>query len=330
MIKETEEIVPFTEILDAVFTTENIPIHLLYRFSDMSQGEMKQFLERWQEMADDDRRVVVRHMADLTEENFIVDFTPVFTHCFADSYEYVREAALDGVWDVTDVRLVTPIIHLMHSDESELVRAAAARALSHYVLLSEWGQLPRRISPAIIEALLIEHDKSETSVAVRRATLEALGSANHPRVAQLIEEAYEDHDIAMQMSAVFAMGNSADKRWTSIIMVEMENPNDDMRAEAARAAGIIGGSDAIPALAELAVDGDLGVQTAAIRALGEIGGERAQSILTDLLEDDEFEEVHEIIEETIEEMALLGGDLDAFDYLDNQPDGLDDENYLLN
>ncbi len=328
-MKEEEEVVPFVDVLDAVLTSENVPIHMLYRFSDMGLEETEQFQARWSAVDDERRHVIVRHLADLTEENFVVDFTPVFIHCFDDTHEFVREAALDGVWDATNIKLISPIIHLLQTDNSVLVRAAAARALAHYVLLAEWGQLPKRVSPRIIEALLAEYDQVETAVPVKRATLEALGAANHPRVVQLIEEAYEDVDMGMQISAIFAMGSSADKRWTAVVLAEMENPNPDMRAEAARAAGIIGGSDAVPKLSELAVDEDLAVQTAAIHSLGQIGGETAQTTLAELLEDHEFAEVHDIIEEALEEMALLNGELDIFDYLENAPDDADDS-YLLN
>lgn len=328
-MKEEEEVVPFVDVLDAVFASENVPIHMLYRFSDMTLEETAQFQSRWTAVNDERRQSIVRHLADLTEENFVVDFTPVFMHCFDDAHEYVREAALDGVWDVTNIKLISPIIHLVQTDESVLVRAAAARALAHYVLLSEWGQLPKRVSPRIIEALLAEYDKVDTAVPIKRATLEALGAANHPRVNRLIEEAYEDVDVGMQLSALFAMGNSADKRWTATVLAEMENPNPDIRAEAARAAGIIGGSDAVPKLSELAVDEDLAVQTAAIYSLGQIGGETAQATLVELLEDAEFAEVHDIIEEALEEMSLLNGDLNIFDYMENEPGDADDD-YLLN
>jgi hypothetical protein len=330
MKKENEEeTIPFTQVLDAILTNETVPIHLLYRFSDMSDEEAIQFYSRWQETDNTRRQVITRHLADLTEENFVVDFSPIFAYCFEDEDEYVREAALDGVWDATNIRLISPIINLMQTDESGRVRAPAARALAHYVLLSEWGQLPKRVSPRIIEALLLEYDQADTAVPIKRATLEALGAANHPRVVQLIEEAYDDPDIAMQLSAVFAMGISADKRWTAIVLAEMDHPEPDMRAEAARAAGIIGGSDAVDKLSELAGDEDLGVQTAAILALGQIGGETAQTTLTELLEDFEFEEVHEIIEEAMEEIALINGEFDILDYVENKPDDLDDS-YLLN
>ena len=70
-----------------------------------------------------------------------VEFTPVFAHLFNDTYAIVRVAALDGVWDSTEPRLVRPIIGLLQSDRDVNVRAAAARALAHYVLLAEWGQV---------------------------------------------------------------------------------------------------------------------------------------------------------------------------------------------
>jgi hypothetical protein len=328
-MKEKDEVIPFADILDAVFANETVPIHMLHHFSDMAEDETSQFQERWATVDADRRQVVVRHMADLMEQNFVVDFSPIFVHCFSDENAYVREAALDGVWDATDIKMVSPIIHLMQTDENVAVRAAASRALAHYVLLAEWGQLPKRITPRIIEALLAEYDKEDTAVPIKRATLEALGAANHPRVVQLIEEAYEDIDPSMQISAIFAMGSSADKRWTAFVIAEMENPNPDMRAEAARAAGIIGGSDAVPRLSELAVDEDLAVQTAAIYSLGQIGGETAQTTLTELLADEDFEEIHDIIEEALEEMAMLNGELDIFDYMENDPDDTDDP-YLLN
>jgi HEAT repeat protein len=228
-------------------------------------------------------------------------------------------AALDGVWDSTNIRLVRPIIDLMQNDEDEAVRAAAAAALAHYVLLSEWGQLPASISPTIVEALLMEYEKPDTAVAIKRSALEALGAANHPRVAGLIEEAYESSLTEMQMSAVFAMGSSADSRWLPIVIGEMQNPSSEMRAEAARAAGTIGSSDAVDKLANLLMDEDMAVSAAAIEALGQIGGDRPMEILQELLEDSDFEDLHELIEEMMDEMIWLGGDMD-FNWLDVDED----------
>ena len=121
------------------------------------------------------------------------------------------------------------------------------------------------------------------------------------------------------MSAVFAMGSSADSRWLPIVIGELQNPASDMRAEAARAAGSIGGSDAVDELANLLGDEDPAVTLAVIEALGQIGGERPAEILQELLGDSDFEDLHELIEEVMEEMDWLGG-VAGFDWLDVDAD----------
>ena len=276
-MKEEEK--AFLTVLQEIFNDEPLPIAELYRLSDLQAEEWAAFVSGWTAVSDERRRAIVRHLADIAEDNFIVDFTPVFTHNFQDALPQVRVAALDGLWDSTDLRLIPQIMTMLQEDPAEEVRAAAAGALGHYVLLAEWGQLPERILPGLIDTLLAEYDKDETAVSVRRVLLEGLGASHHPRVNTLIEEAYESSDQSMQMSAVFAMGNTADRRWTVTVLGEMESPYEEMRAEAARAAGSIGNSDFVPLLAELAYDEDLAVRVAAITSLGQIGGDEVQRIL---------------------------------------------------
>lgn len=311
----TEEQQTFTFVLDTLFTADPLPLELLYRLSDLNADDHAEFCKCWPDVADERRRVIVRHLVDLSEENFVVDFTPVFAYSLTDKHPSVRQAALDGIWDSTNTALVQPVIQLLATDEHEAVKAAAAGALAHYILLAEWGQLPARVAPPVVAALLAAYKREDTAVSIKRAALEALGAANHPEVVALIEEAYESANFEMQLSAVFAMGSSADNRWLPTIFDEMENPAEEMRAEAARAAGSVGGSDAVEAVANLIVDDDLSVAVAAVGALGQIGGGQAQGILDSLLEDAEFEALHEAVSEALEEMTLLGGEIE-FDWLD--------------
>ncbi|MAU01258.1 MAG: hypothetical protein CL608_29285 [Anaerolineaceae bacterium] len=314
-MKEEEK--AFETILDEVFHADPLPISELYRLSDMQDAEWAMFIAGWTAVSDERRQAIVRHLADISEDNFVVDFTPVFVHSFQDPMPEVRAAALDGLWDSTNVQLIPRIKTLMQEDLAEEVRAAAAGALGHYVLLAEWGQLPERILPGLIDTLLAEYDNEETAASVRRVLLEGLGASHHPRVNKLIEEAYENGDQSMQMSAVFAMGNSADRRWTVTVLGEMESPYEDMRAEAARAAGTIGNSDFIPQLAELAYDEDLAVRLAAVTSLGRIGGDEVQRILANMIDDPEVEEVDEVfeaVEDAMEEAAMMAGDFDFVDF----------------
>lgn len=322
MMEEKEK--SFEVVLNELFLAEPLPIPQLYRLSDMQADDWAAFTAGWTAVSDERRQVIVRHLADIAEDNFIVDFEPIFSLSFDDSVADIRVAALEGLWDTTNLRLIPRITELLQQDPDEQVQVAAAGALGHYVLMAEWGQLPERILPGLVSTLLALYDDPETAVAVRRVMLEALSPAGHPRINELIEDAYENGDQATQLSAVFAMGGTADRRWSVTVLAEMESPYEEMRAEAARAAGAIGNSDFVPLLAELAYDEDLAVRLAAITALGHIGGDEVQQILADMFDDPEVEEIDEVleaVEEAMEESAMMAGDFNFVDFpLDEEAD----------
>lgn len=306
----TSDIIKFSSVLDALFGEEDVEISQLFRLSDMTPDEMAQFQARWDVSADDRRESVSRHLADLSEESFEVEFSPVFAYMLDDKSATVRVAALDGLWDSENIRVVSPIIALMQNDASLEVRHAAAKALAHYVLLGEWGQISTYVRDRVVNALHDQHIDSRVALPVRAAALEGMGASGDERVPPLIEAAYESGDYDLQVSALFAMGNSADDRWLLTVLDEMESPYADMRAEAARAAGGIGSSEAISLLSQLAYDEDGAVQTAAITALAKVGGNTASRILNEMLEDPELEHLQELIEESIEEMDWMTQEID--------------------
>lgn len=315
---------PFSQVLAALFATGDVPVHLLYRLSDMSAADFKLFQREWSEVSEERRAVIVRHMADISEENFVVDFTSVFSFLFDDRYPTVRQAALDGVWDSTELRLIQPIIRLLREDVSVDVRAAAARALAHYVLLAEWGQIRREAVEPIVEALLAEYQRPMVALEVKRAALEAVAAADNPRIADLILDAYEDGSNDLQLSAIFAMGVSADRRWLSMLDDEMGSPSADFRAEAARAAGSIGSADSIDGLEQLLTDDDLEVAMAAVYALGQIGGERANELLLRAADDPDYEELYDAIEEALGEMDWTNDDFNLLSFSDDDDETLND------
>lgn len=311
---------PFSDVLDRLFSGSRVPVSLVYRLSDMSPEEMDAFEDRWPEQPAERRRVIARHMADISEENFVVDFSPAFLRLLADTSADVRRAAIEGLWDTSNLAVVGPMIGLMQQDQDISVRAAAASCLGHFVLMAEWGQIQQSVGDRIVKALLETYEEDETTDAVRRASLESLGNAADPRVARYIEDAYQHGGEEMQLSAVYAMGRSADSRWTAIILQEMGNPLAEMREEAARAAGNIGSSDMVDRLIELLSDVELDVQLAAVNALGQIGSDQAYEALAELMDDEEAYELHQAIEEAMDEIEWLGGEMDLalFDWDDDE------------
>jgi HEAT repeats len=309
---EDEHEMTFEAALSRLFATGKIPDSLLYRLSDMTADELLEFDRQWNAAGVRRREEIVQRLVDLSREDFIVDFQPVFTRCMSDDEPALRVAGLQGLWDSTDLSLIEPIIDLLQNDSAPAVRAAAAGALAHYLLISEWGQLSGVPTGKIADALLAAYNDPQSESIVRRACLETLGCVPSPEISVLIENAYDSYDRELQASALYAMGNSADERWLRIVLDEMENPIEEIRLEAVRAAGNIGHADAIPRLAELAYDENLEIARAAIFALGETGGDTAEAVLIAMIEDAELESLAEEIEEALEESA--------WSLLDLQPD----------
>lgn len=312
---------PITALLDDLESEQPLVISTLYRLSDLGQTELDQVAARWPRLSEERRYAVVQHLADISEDNFQVDFTPMFTFCLRDAAANVRRAALEGLWDSEDLALVPTLLDLLKNDKDVDVRAAAAGTLGHYVLLTEWEQLPRSATVGVVEALMAQLENDRTPVVLRRAALEAVSSAGDERLSGLIEAAYRDDDEEMQAAALFAMGNNADKRWVKYVRQEIKNESPVLREEAVRAAGNIGTSDLVEDVIEaLREDDDLSVQMAAVTALGQMGSQQAREALGELLEDEDAEELHELIEEALEEIDMFAG-MDLFDF------DLDDEDW---
>lgn len=325
----------FNEILS---DDQDVPISKLYQLSDLPQSEFDEFMNRWVTVSEDRRAQVARHMADISEENFIVDFSPFSRKFMSDQSTPVRLAALDMLWDNSSSTFINPIMNVMAKDESDEVRAAAAATLGHYLLMMQWGEINQQYEEKIAEALLEQLKEVFTPMLVRRAALESIASGSLAEIPDLIQQAYTSDDPQMRLSAVFAMGRSADDRWANQISNELDSDDPDMRVEASRAAGTLGQSDFTDQLIEIAkYDDHLEAQIAAIYALGQIGNDAATKALDDIANDEEYADLHEIADEAMEEMLVLGLDRDlpiidwdgdeSNDEFDDEDDDLIDDEF---
>ena len=301
---------PISYVLTELQSADFPSIPLLYRLSDLSPGDFGEFCSTWSEIDREKRRVIVRHLADLSEENYVVDFADVFAHCLDDDEPEVRKASLDGLWDSERVTLIQRIIDLMEKDPDLEVRVRAATNLGHYVILGEWGQIPQHTTEPIIDALLSQL-QNESHLPLRYAALEAVSASGHPRADSFIHEIYDSAEIQGQKSALFAMGRSADAKWVDIVIDEMSSPEVELRFEAARAAGEIGHKSAVPELIELTADEDEDVRFVAVHALGQIGGDISRRYLEELADDpDQDEDLSEAAWDAVQEIDIFGDDID--------------------
>jgi HEAT repeat protein len=93
-------------------------------------------------------------------------------------------------------------------------------------------------------------------------------------------------------------------------MDELGSDDHEMRLEAIRAAGTLGFSDPVDRLIDLLYDDDLETRLASVAALGQIGSDTAHEALQELAEDPDAEDLWDAIEEAVEEIEWLGGEID--------------------
>ncbi len=300
-----------TILKDLADPEKELSVSTYYLLSDMPLEHFEELKALWPKLDSQRRDVLARNMADISENNFQVDYSPIATQLLNDESENVRLAALDMLWDSDRVSLIQPIIKMMQNDTATKVRAGAAASLGHYLLMAQWGEMNLDIEEPISEALIAQITNPLTPLPVRRASLESVSSISLPEIQTYIRDAYESGVPEMEISAVFSMGRSADSMWVPIIQNELENPDNEMRSEAAKAAGIIGDSSLADQLAELALDDDdLEVRLAAVTSLGLIGNAVATDTLSRMAEEEEDEALLDAIEDALEEMAMIGLDLD--------------------
>lgn len=279
--------------------------------SGLDATELLRFGQAWPAMPVTERRKLLQTLVQLAEDDFEMDFGAIFRLALRDSDAEVRAAGIEGLWEDEDLRLLPELMRLFLADAVLEVRIAAAQCLAHFVLLGELQKLPTQLFAQVCQALSLVHRNPAEALELRRRALESLAYASVAELPTLIRAAYTHPEEAMQISAVFAMGRSADPRWKEAVMRQLHHPSPAMRYEAARACGELGAREAVRDLVELTDDVDLEVQEAALWALGQIGGDLARLTLERHLEG-RSEALRAAAHEALQEFDFLHGDLDTF------------------
>ena len=306
-----EKRVPTVEALLQRLADDSQPLSVakLYVLSNLDGADLARVQAAWPTLLDDRRRATIRHLVDIAETNFEVNFGPVFRLALNDSDADVREAALDGLWEDTDPALIPVLLKILQNDPSEQVRAAGASALGQFVYLDDIEEIPHAKVESALKTLRQIIAAPGEPLQVRRRAVEAVGFSSAEDVPGLIRQAYAAPDELMRIGAVFAMGNSADDQWIDTIVSELESQSPAMRYEAAHAAGQLEARTAVGTLAHLLDDPDREVQEMAIWALGQIGGKRARSLLSDLAAGDDAD-LAKVAADALEELEWMHGERD--------------------
>jgi HEAT repeat protein len=306
----------------------------LYALSGASRSESRSFAQQWPDIPLEVRRKAMNTLAEGAEANFEMDFNALFRCALTDADDVVRFHAIEGLWECEEQSLIEPLAVLLRGSDidgsgassSVKVRAAAALSLARFALKAELGKLPDYRAQRVRNALLDAVNDPIEEADVRRRAVEGIAYLGIDEVRGIIDAAYGDSDLRMRASAVFAMGRSADPFWAQTILMELDAAEDEIRYEAARAAGEMQLPKAVPSLIVLLQDPDLEIQESAIWALGQIGGAKAKAALERCAEacDDSLQPA---IEEALAEVAL--GNTESFVLFELGSDDDDDEDEKL-
>jgi len=255
--------------------------------------------------------------------DFTTDYLPVLLEYLDDEDPEVRALAIENLWDYPEPELIDHLIDKAEHDPSADVRCKAIITLGRFIYEGEmadydfdWGEmeelmradeLPQEDFLRVRRFLIDLYRDAAKPLDERRYAVEALGFHTDDEVFSIIEEAYAHPDPKMKMSAIFAMGRSANVRWTDTILKELHNPRKELQVEAIRAAGEIGLEEAGKELWRLTYSEDRDVKLEAIWALGQTGWEEAFERLDELTILGEDEEIREVAEDALEEWSLFSG-----------------------
>lgn len=314
------EPISFQKVLDSLLSDRReFPRRYLQEFSDIGTLELRALLDVWPRVELGRKLTLLEELDALAESDTLVSFDDLASALLTDPDPQVRARAIRLLDESEDVKLVPSYLDMLKNDPDLNVRAEAADILNLFVDLGELEEIPESIHRQVEDALLTCLT-SEDDVRVRRNALESLGFSSRPEVVTLIESSYQREDPNWQVSAVKAMGRSADERWSDEVLRSLIHENDRIRKAAVQAAGELSLKSARPILLRmLSEEEDGDVLSAVIWSLSQIGGEDVRTYLENLLDQIEDEEQITFLEEALDNLAFTE-DLDRFDLMSFDPD----------
>jgi HEAT repeat protein len=313
----------FQKVIDSLLAnSKDFPRQYLQQFSDIGTTDLKSLQDAWPRVELNRKLTLLGELDALAETDTLVSFDDFASSLLTDPEPQVRVSAIRLLDESEDVKLVPSFLDMLKNDPDLSVRAEAANALNLFVDLGELEEIPEPIYHQVEDALLTTVT-GDDDVRVKRAALEALGFSSREEVSTLVQSSFQREDPHWKVSALTAMGRSADERWADDVTRSLVSENDNIRRAAVRAAGELSLRSTRPLLLRmLNEEEDSTVISAAIWSLSQIGGEDVRTYLENLLDQTEDEELMAFLEEALDNLAFTE-DLDRFDLFSFDPEADD-------
>jgi HEAT repeat protein len=301
------EEIDFKEVLRALLDEETpFPPRLLNRLSDLEKSELQSLSDIWQEIPLWRRQALMEDIEALSKTDMMVSFEALGMFSVQDQDKVVRLHAVRTLAEFENAKLIPVYKKLLLEDPDGGVRSASAGALGRYIYLGEIDELAAS-KLREIEELLLKVTQGNDPAAIRRSALESLGYSSREEVDPLIKAAYNSGDMDWIVSAICAMGRSGNEIWEKPVLKMLSNTHPSLRGEAARAAGELELSEAVPLLIELLDDPSDTIRFASIWSLSQIGGEGIRDLLERLYEEAENDDEIDQLESAMDNLAFTEG-----------------------
>lgn len=310
----------FQKVLDSLSDkSKEFPQHYLREFSDIGPLELRTLLDVWPQVELSRKLSLLKALDALADTDTLVSFDDFARALLTDPDAQVRTQAIRLLDEAESIDLIPSYLDMLKNDPDIGVRAEAARILHLFVDLGELEEIPENVYHQVEDELLMAVT-GEDDVRVRRAALESLGYSSRPEVATLIESSFHREEPNWQMSALIAMGRSADDRWRDDVTHALVNENDNIRRAAVQAAGELSlKSTRTLLLKMLGEEEDETLLSAVIWSLSQIGGEDVRTYLENLMDQIEDDDQVAFLEEALDNLAFTE-DLERFDLLAFDPE----------
>lgn len=298
--------VSMQQVITALLDESSVfPPAYLHHFSDLEGDDLAEVSRVWPQVSAQRRFLLLGDLEELAEVDTLVSFDNLARMALADEDPRVRTVAIRLLWESEDPKVARALINLLDQDASADVRAAAATGLGTFVYQGELEELAEDLRHDIEEHLL-DVARGQDEVLVRRRALESLGFSGRKEVPALIRKAYDSGDVDWMVSALFAMGRSADNAWDADVKRMLRHPRAEVQFEAVRAAGELAIETARRSLLDLLEEEaqDADIRQAAIWSLSQIGGEQVRETLETLMEETEDEEEAELLENALDNLSF--------------------------
>ena len=294
--------ITFSELIEALLDDAK-PFHprYLHRLSDLGPEEASMLAENWPKVSSRRREALLEDLEEHHLADDLLWFEEVGRLALHDINPNVRILAISILREYELVDLLPTFMDMSENDPDTGVRAGAAAALGTYIYMGEVEDISAAKLKRVEECLLGLISSSDATP-IRRKALEALGFSSRKEVVGLIRDAYASGDIDWLMTALLAMGRSANSRWNPQVLKMLTHTHPGVRAEAASAAGELEISESVPLLLELLDDADIDVRMASIWALSQVGGEGVREALENLRDNTSLDEEADQIDNALENL----------------------------